>query len=133
MYDKAKYYSNKFIRNGIAGLVFTAIVISIWLDDSQPHPVGLIAFPITTVLWFYFGFRLKKKLKTKEPVKFEITDRKISFKVVERIFMVLLAATIFLATRKEEYSSPLMISALVLYFSWFAWQMTLLNKYFKTT
>jgi len=136
MYERAKYFSNKFIRNGIAGSIICGILIfspSQMVDpgsgirnDLQP----IVLFLVATILWLYFGIRIYVKLKSKaalnEP---EISDERISFRQVEVMLSLLLFLVIFLGMKHWRYANYVAIPVLIGYAWWMYSQMKLVNNY----
>src|SRR5690348_14437013 len=134
MYEKANYFGNKFIRNGIAGILFTAFIFYYTFVKDKPFNPVFIAFPIAAIVWLYFGIKIKRKLKLKDSSKqiTEITDERISVKQVERILFILILATIYLGIYQWHYASYFTLIILLIYTSWFTLQMKALNEYFKS-
>jgi hypothetical protein len=130
MYERAKYYRGRFIRNAIAGFAISAFVLfnAIGKDNSITFPA--IIFPLAACAWLYFGLRIKEKLKTKAATV-EITDERIPFKQVEYVFSILVFVSLFLAIRQTQYANYLVTVVLIAYTAWFSVQMKMLNDYFK--
>ncbi len=132
MYERAKYFRNKFIRNGIFGLVICVILIYSTVTSEALFLARLIILLIVSVVWLYFGLHINRKLKSKDKTKdkIEITDERISFKQVEFLLSILLIVAIFLGIRHVKYADYLAIPIVVAYLWWLYSQMKLLNNYF---
>ena len=66
MYDKAKFYSRKFIRNGVAGVLISAYLIYGLISKREAITPILFILPIAALGWLYFGLRISKRLKLKD-------------------------------------------------------------------
>jgi hypothetical protein len=134
MYERAKYFSSKFIHNGIGGLAVSAFLIYYAFTENESlKPIGYI-LPFVALVWLSFGLWINKKLKAKDPTNesSEITDEKISFKQVEFILLALLMAVIFLGVKLWRHADYLAIPVMIAYIWWLYSQMKLLNNYFKS-
>jgi hypothetical protein len=133
MYERAKYYRSKFIRNGIAGFAMSAFLIYSSVNSGKSFGAAKILFPIVSVAWLYFGLQINRKLKSKDETKekVEIAGGRISFKQIEHILSALLVVVIFLGVRHVQYANYLAVPILVAYIWWLMSQMKLLNNYFN--
>lgn len=133
MYERAEYFKNRFIRNGIAGFAISAFFMyNAFSNEKTFQPIAFI-FPVVAFVWLCLGLWINKKLKTKDAIKDsnEITDERISFQYIELILTVLLVLSLFLNIRHYEYANYLMISIVIAYTYWLYTQVKLLSKYFK--
>ncbi|MCX6291245.1 MAG: hypothetical protein NT126_05725, partial [Bacteroidetes bacterium] len=62
MYERAKYFSGKFIRNGIAGFFLSGIFLFSFSKNKPLVPVVFV-FLVAATVWLYFGMLINKKLK----------------------------------------------------------------------
>jgi len=134
MYQRTKYFSDKFIRNGIGGCVISVVLIynSIRHDKSF-HPITLL-MPLIAILWLYFGIRINKKLKAREYLNDndEISGKKITFKEIDFFLLILLFAIVFLGPIYSKYANFLTIPVLLVYTFWFHKQMKLINTFLNS-
>jgi len=131
MYERARYYSNKFIRNAIAGFTLTGFLIYYPIKHHlQVNPVFL-AFPIISFMWLFYGLKISRRLKVMESheVQSEISSEKISFKIIERMISLLLVISMYLAFQHWKYSTFFISIVLILFLLWFNVQMKMLKKY----
>jgi hypothetical protein len=131
MYEKAKYYRNRFIRNGIAGLAISAFIIYKAICTDKDFTLASVVFPVAALAWLYFGLRINKKLKTKVPTN-EITDERLSFRQIEYALSFLILASLLLSFRHWQYANYLIVIVLLVYGIWFYKQMKSLNNYFNS-
>lgn len=133
MYERAIYYRNKFIRNGILGFAVSAFLISSAVTTDKSFIPGIIIFPIASFLWLYFGMQINRKLKAKVATNDKLinTHERFSFKQIESILSILIVAVIILGVRYEQYANYIAIPILVAYIWWLYSQMKLLNNYFN--
>ncbi len=132
MYERAKYFRTKFIRNGIAGFAMSALLIYYTIKGEALNP-SVVIIPVAALLWLYFGLRINNKLKAKDEANrsSEIPEEGIPFKQVESILSVLVIIIIFLSITHWKYADYLAIPMLITYCWWLYSQMKLLNNYFR--
>jgi hypothetical protein len=134
MYEKAKYFSSKFIRNGIAGLALSCFIIYSIVHDHKQFDVLFVLIPIVAFAWLYSGIRINKKLKLKDQTKeqAEIIDERISYKQIELLISLLIVLVIFLGMNHWKYVDYLTIPVLMIFAWWLYSQMKILNKYLNS-
>jgi len=136
MFERATYFKGKFIRNGIAGFVFSALFIYLFFTkkDESMNPI-IFAFPIAAFAWLFYGFRISKKLKEKNKTSVNdpliISDERISYKQADFIFSIFVLVSLLLSFNHWKYANYLILLGLVAYTWWFSRQMKLLEEYFK--
>ena len=65
MYQRTKFFRNKFIRNS-TGLLFISFFMAYrFKDGDYSFLPQVILFFIVGLVWLYFGLRLRKNLKEK--------------------------------------------------------------------
>jgi hypothetical protein len=133
MYERAQYYRSKYIRNGIAGLVISALLIYYTATKNEPFTPAIIIFPIVAFMWFYFGLWINKKLKVKiAATESQIIDERFPFKQIEYFLSLLIAIALVLGFQHWKFADYLIIPLVIAYVWWSYYQMKLLNNYFKT-
>lgn len=133
MHERAIYFKYKFIRNGIAGIVISALLYYNAVSKNEFKMPGLIIFPALAFIWLCFGLWINKKLKSKDAATdaLPVSDKRISYKQVDFIFSLLAIAIILSIIKDWKYVHYLAIPFLAGYFLWFYSQMKILNNYFK--
>lgn len=133
MDERAKYFSRKFIRNGIAGILISALLIYNAIVKIEPSNVTLFIFPVLSLVWLYFGLMINKKLKTKNATNSipEISDERITFRQIEFVFTILIFGILFAYLKHLSYAGYLIAAVLIAYIWWLYSQIKLLNNYFK--
>ena len=130
MYERAKYYENKFIRSGIAGFAMSLFFIyRTFSKDITLFPITIL-FLLVACAWLYFGLRIKNSLKRKIEAD-GIPDERTSFRQFEYILRILIFASFILSFRHWQYATYFTAVVLIIYVCWFTIQMKLLNDYFK--
>lgn len=134
MYEKAIYFKNKFLRNGIILLLLSGFLFYPSKINNEPfNPLMLIA-PAFGIIWIYLSLMLSKKIKTKvaEANSNEITDETFSYKQVEVVLTILLLVALFLSIFKHwMYADYLLFPVALAYLFWLFKQIQNLNSYFK--
>jgi hypothetical protein len=133
LYERAQYFKNKFIRNGIFGVAASSILIYNAVVRNSAFTPGLIVFPVAAFVWLCAGLWINRKLKDKSAITIsdEITDERISFKQMELILTLLFITVIFLGGIHWKYATYLLIPFLIAYLYWLFSQVKLLYTYFK--
>ena len=132
MYERAKYFKNKSIRNVIGGVILCALSISSFVTKGAVSIPGLIIIPVATLLWIYMAVWINKNLKNKSPEPDdEITSEQISYRYVEGIMYALFVVVLLLSIRQIDMVKYLAIPVVIGYAYWLFTQVRLLNQYFK--
>jgi uncharacterized membrane protein len=132
MYQRARYFSNRFIRNGIAGFAISAFLVYSVITGAQSTGLIIIIFPVVSFVWLYFGLRIKSKLKSKDPNETpEIRDELFSYRQAQSIFSILVGVILISGINHWKYSYYFTVPVLIVFVWWFYLQMKLLNDYFK--
>lgn len=133
MYERAKYFSIKFNRNGIYGLSICAFLIYFSFKKQEPVAPLLYAYVAMSIGWLVTAFWINAKLKLKNAGMeiHEISDEKISFRSIEQILSLLMVIFIILSNKKWEYANYLAVPLMLVYIGWTFSQMKILNNYFK--
>lgn len=134
MYERAKYFSIKFNRNGIYGLAICAFLIYFAFKKQEPVSSLLYVYAVMSIVWIAVAFWINTKLKYKKANvdDNEILDEKYSYKSIEQILSLLLVIFIILSNKKWEYANYLAVPLMIVYIGWTSSQMRMLNNYFKS-
>ena len=136
MYEKAIYFKWKFIRNGIAGIVFSILLIYYIVTKNESVNPFTIVIPVVAFAWIFYGLRIAKKLKLKNKTStgdsIIITDERISFKQIDFIFSICFFVVLLLSFNHWKYAGSFCILWLIAYTWWFSGQMKGLEEYFKS-
>ncbi|MEI7801886.1 MAG: hypothetical protein WCI97_04530 [Bacteroidota bacterium] len=133
MYERAKYFSTKFIRNGIAGIGISTLLIYADFEKSNSITPTHIFFVVVSLFWLYAGYSLNKNLKRKTEAidSNEIPETGITYKQVEYFFSIAIIAFLLLSTYHYQYINYIAVPLLAGYIGWLFIQMKTLNSYFK--
>ena len=131
MYERAKYFSNRFIRNGIAGVIILSLILYGMIekhDTINPTFIGFVLFPI---FWLTYGLWIRRKLQFKSPVV-EIDEKAVYYKQIQFVLSICVVVLIYLGLDKKSYAAYIAIPFLVIYFGWIYKQMKLINAYLNS-
>ena len=132
MNERADYYRNKFIRNGIVGIAISGFLIYNAITVDKTFSLILIIFPLFASVWLYFGLKINHKMKLKSSQnEIESSDERVSFKSIEFFFSLLIITSILLSVKHWKYANYLTVTTLAIYITWVYKQMKILNDYFK--
>jgi hypothetical protein len=134
MYERANYFKNKFIRNGIAGFAILIIIIFSSITNGELPLSRLIIFSAAAFLWLSLGLWINKNIKAKiATIESENIKESVPFQQIENIFTVFLFALLFLSFKNWENTNYLLFPVAIVYLYWLFTQMKLLNMYFKAS
>ncbi len=133
MYEKALYFKNKFLRNGIILLLLSGILLYPSKIYNEPFNPLILVLPAFGMLWIYLSLMLSKKIKSKvaDVKSNEITDETFSYKHTEVVLTVILLGVIFLSIKHWKYADYLVLPVALAYLFWLFKQVQGLNVYFK--
>ncbi|HOZ82928.1 MAG TPA: hypothetical protein PLU85_02265 [Bacteroidia bacterium] len=133
MYERAKYFRDKFIRNSIAAFAICGLLIYTVITQHKSVMPGLIIFPAVAFAWLYLGLWINNKLKSKHATDIsEVTDEKISFKQVQFIFSIFFVVVVLLYFKHLKIVNYLAVPIILIYAWWLFSQMKMLSNYFST-
>jgi hypothetical protein len=130
MYEKAEYFSSKFIRNGFAGIVLTAFLIyNALFKVSDISPI-VYFFPLIALLWLFLGYKLKNKLQQKSDADNNIfNDDKMPYRQIDFTFRLLIIAALVTGFKNWKFVNYIIIILTITYLIWIYLQIKLVFRF----
>ena len=134
MYNRAKLYSNKFIRRGIAGFAIGVWwVIKLWGEIYLPL---LLLFATANIAWLYISISLSKKLRQKMESEAgstqELPEKSSQSYWLMFILIGVLLAGALLAGNYNVGLQFILVAWVVVYSVWIYYEVKRVNKFLKS-
>ncbi len=134
MYQRAKYFSEKFIANGIGCILLSVYLIYAAVIVHQTIKPLLYITLIAGLGWLLIGWRLRKKIRQKiqfdMPNNSEVNTERMGYQNVDLIFSILIVLLISFG-EQLIYQDFIAIGFIIAYSVWVFFQIKLMNNFFQ--
>jgi hypothetical protein len=133
MYERANFFSRRFINNAVSGLIWCVMLCFLNMNSSLFIKPLLILFPVISFYWLYLGLSIRKKLKlinrAEEPANEEIRTERVPYKTAQFILTYLLFISLFLSVSHYSYAQSVVLPVVAIYVIWLGRHVRMIKKY----
>lgn len=130
MNKMAKFYRNKFFRNGIAAAIGFFTLSYAHFNHNRNYELLLVIFAICSIWWLSAAFWINNHLKNRKNT-IDAMDSS-GYRTKQIAFELFFALCVVLSIRRIAFSDTLLITGSILYSVWLLSRFRSIYYYFKS-